>query len=398
MRKLLVGWMPLLPEVDMPPLTGDDIFEVVQCETAAAGCLDGWGWTELKSLPVPWFDGLAPILAKVEELGVWPEGLLDAYIAMIPKVGGDSTPLGQRPLSVLPVVCRIWASARMKQLEAGFSLGFPVLFIVLVMVGALWRLGILLLLILKRSLLVLLILMFISLLLTLLSLSIRLIEVFWIGFWAVLACLPGSVMLILSIILMFVFVLSLLLALVNLGLGMVVALYLPWCRYLGAECGVSSQLYADILKCVSRDPGLLLRAAGFAAGYVRLVGQEPAPSKCVLLSTSKAVLVEMRGWVLSDEGHRWTVKLDVRDLGGHLDTTLRGWSSTLSLRVRLVISRLDLIFALPLDFYGRVRIVRAMFLPCALHGVEASHLSKGVFFEVACYRFACCLVSKAAAC
>ena len=27
------------------------------------------------------------------------------YIAMIPDVDGDSTPLGQRPLSVLPVCC-----------------------------------------------------------------------------------------------------------------------------------------------------------------------------------------------------------------------------------------------------------------------------------------------------
>ena len=52
----------------------------------------------------------------------------------------------------------------------------------------------------------------------------------------------------------------------------------------------------------------------------------------------------------------------------------------MSLRARLVISRLDLVFALPLDFYGRIRVVRAMFLPCALHGVEASYLSKGVFF------------------
>ena len=87
-----------------------------------------------------------------------------------------------------------------------------------------------------------------------------------------------------------------------------------------------------------------MRAARFTAGYVRLVGQESARGKCVLLSTSEAVRAEMRGWVLSDEGHKWTVKLDVRDLGGHLDTTLRGWSSTLSLGVRLVISRLDLVF------------------------------------------------------
>ena len=30
----------------------------------------------------------------------------------------------------------------------------------------------------------------------------------------------------------------------------------------------------DNLKCVSRDPDLLLSAACFTAGYVRLVGQE----------------------------------------------------------------------------------------------------------------------------
>ena len=37
---------------------------------------------------------------------------------MIPKA--DGMPLGQTPLSVLPVVYRIWASARMIQLEAWY--------------------------------------------------------------------------------------------------------------------------------------------------------------------------------------------------------------------------------------------------------------------------------------
>ena len=36
------------------------------------------------------------------------------------------------------------------------------------------------------------------------------------------------------------------------------ALYLPWCRYLAAHGGVQPQLYADNLKCLSRDPGVLL--------------------------------------------------------------------------------------------------------------------------------------------
>ena len=154
-----------------------------------------------------------------------------------------------------------------------------------------------------------------------------------------------------------------------------VALYLPWCRYLGSQVGVQPQLYADNLKCVSRDPAVLLSAARFTTGYVRLVGQEPAPSKCVLMSTSRTVRGSMRGWVVSDEGHQWSVKLDVRDLGGHLDTTFHGWSSTLASRVRLVISRLILVSALPLDFHGRLRVLRSMFIPGALHGIEASFLA-----------------------
>ena len=101
----------------------------------------------------------------------------------------------------------------------------------------------------------------------------------------------------------------------------IVALYLPWCKYLGSQVGAQPQLYADNLKCVSRDPEVLLSAARFTTGYVRLVGQEPAPSKCVLMSTSRVVRGSMRGWVVSDEGHQWSVKLDVRDLGGHLDTS-----------------------------------------------------------------------------
>ena len=44
---------------------------------------------------------------------------------MIPKTDGDATPLGQRPLSVLPIVYRIWASARMGQLGGWFSSWVP---------------------------------------------------------------------------------------------------------------------------------------------------------------------------------------------------------------------------------------------------------------------------------
>ena len=48
----------------------------------------------------------------------------------------------------------------------------------------------------------------------------------------------------------------------------------------------------------------------------------------------------MKDWVLSLDGDKWSVKFDVRDLGGHLDTTFRRWSATLAAGVRLVIARL----------------------------------------------------------
>ena len=152
--------MPLLPVVSLPELTGEMLADVVHRKGPTAGRLDGWGWREMKVVPVAWFDELARVLSKVEEIGVWPDGLLDAYIALIPTADGDATPLGQRPLSVLLVVHQIWASARMVQLEDWFK---SWVFSLLVVVVGRVRLGIPLPWILKRFYLELLTLMFIYL-------------------------------------------------------------------------------------------------------------------------------------------------------------------------------------------------------------------------------------------
>ena len=39
-----------------------------------------------------------------------------------------------------------------------------------------------------------------------------------------------------------------------LSMMFIVALHLPWCQYLAAHEEAQPQLYADDLKCVSRDP------------------------------------------------------------------------------------------------------------------------------------------------
>ena len=61
------GWLPLLPEFELPRLTGHTLADVVLRKSATAGSLDGWGWRELKVLPVAWYDELARTM--VEDTG-----------------------------------------------------------------------------------------------------------------------------------------------------------------------------------------------------------------------------------------------------------------------------------------------------------------------------------------
>ena len=69
------------------------------------------------------------------------------------------------------------------------------------------------------------------------------------------------------------------------------------------------------------------------------------------------------------------VKLDVRDLGGHLDITNRARAGTLAQRAVRATSQVSMVGALPFGFLRLVGIVRSKFLPAGLHGAEASHIS-----------------------
>ena len=75
--------LPQEPFLDLPRITGGDLQEVAGAKKSTAGGLDGWAWYEIKASPLPWFSGLAILLELVETSGVRPQGLLDAYIAML---------------------------------------------------------------------------------------------------------------------------------------------------------------------------------------------------------------------------------------------------------------------------------------------------------------------------
>ena len=87
----------------------------------------------------------------------------------------------------------------------------------------------------------------------------------------------------------------------------------------------------------------------------------------------RTVKLDVRDWRGHlDTTYRRTVKLDVRDWGGHLDTTYR---RTLFARVLGLLAAILVVTALPLDFAGKLWVLQTKFLPGALHAIEASRIS-----------------------
>ena len=60
----------------------------------------------------------------------------------------------------------------------------------------------------------------------------------------------------------------------------------------------------------------------------------------------------MKYWAISAGEKSWAVKLDIRDLGGHLDITRRARAGTLSGRVVKATSQVRMVGALPFGFLG----------------------------------------------
>ena len=62
-------------------------------------------------------DWVAELLAEVEQQGAWPRDLCRGETVLLPK-GGTSDPLDRRPITLLPVLYRMWAALRATQFRA----------------------------------------------------------------------------------------------------------------------------------------------------------------------------------------------------------------------------------------------------------------------------------------
>ena len=69
--------LPQVPFLDLPMITGEELYGTAIAKKSTAAGLDGWVWNEIKALSLSWFVGLALVLRQVEAAGQWPQGLLD---------------------------------------------------------------------------------------------------------------------------------------------------------------------------------------------------------------------------------------------------------------------------------------------------------------------------------
>ena len=279
--------LPQEPYLDLPTITGRDWQEVARAKKSTAGGLDAWAWNEIKALPLSWFSGL-------------------------------STPIGHRPLSVLPVVYRLWASLRpghlrewvegwlpksvfslgngLSSVEAWFSTALDIEEVLSGTGGD-----------------------------QLHVMVADVIKSFDTVDRSILDCALGRFCLpdwFRKVYFSFHSQVRLRFKLAA-GLGdpwcrdggihqgcplsmvFIVPLYVPWCRHLDALPDVKPQLYADNLECSAERPRALFESARFTAQYVRSVGQDVSPGKCVLLSTSKSVRKAMKLWDVPGGGGFW---------------------------------------------------------------------------------------------
>ena len=83
----------------------------------------------------------------------------------------------------------------------------------------------------------------------------------------------------------------------------------------------------------------------------------------------------MTAWRNASIGYFWAVKLDVRDLGGHLGVTHRALAGALCTRAKDATSQVIAVGALSMEFQRMLGMVCSTYLPAGLHGCEESALS-----------------------
>ena len=104
---------------DLIDIEPDDIVALVmKLPSNGAGGLDGWKPMDLKRLGPEILGSLVHLFGAVEKCGRCPHAPCWEYLPSSERGKGGEDPLGLRPITVTPVVYRVWAALRTRQCMA----------------------------------------------------------------------------------------------------------------------------------------------------------------------------------------------------------------------------------------------------------------------------------------
>ena len=105
---------------ELPPLRAHDLMQIAKMVgNHKSPGLSSWRPGDLKNLPVEAFEQLCSLFAACEHERRWPVQLLTGVVTFLPKEEATILPPDKvRPISVLPLVLRLYLSLRAKHLSA----------------------------------------------------------------------------------------------------------------------------------------------------------------------------------------------------------------------------------------------------------------------------------------
>ena len=115
--RFIEAHMPKLP-LQLPPLTVENwVGALRRFRPAAARGADGWARLDLLNMPRALMQRMLSILSAVENGSQpWPQQLLEGLVIAIAKCGDAHRPNEYRPIVLLSIVYRCWASLRARQM------------------------------------------------------------------------------------------------------------------------------------------------------------------------------------------------------------------------------------------------------------------------------------------
>ena len=111
----LVEAIPALPAFDCTITPGEVAQAIRSLPTRKARGMDGWSNYELKLLSEGDVEILAALYNSILQTGVWPDQLCHGLVTLLAKIDNPETPKHGRPVTILPVLYRLFGKIMSKK-------------------------------------------------------------------------------------------------------------------------------------------------------------------------------------------------------------------------------------------------------------------------------------------